>query len=151
LRNLKAINLDIDWRYLIKLLFRLRSVCRSKTEKVGLRSKIFDRDRTFSDCDSRIAVDWYGLNSNFRFLRLFNIYLIFKHLIWTSFSPLKKMFEILQSFKRRTLNKKKDNPDRNLDCRSKSKKVGLRSNFLIAIQTFWISIRNGLRSGVGSS
>jgi len=37
------------------------------------------------------------------------------------------MFEILQSFKRRTLNKKKDNPDRNLDCRSKSKKVGLRS------------------------
>ncbi len=37
------------------------------------------------------------------------------------------MFDILQSFKRRTLNKKKYNPDRNLDCRSKSKKVGLRS------------------------
>ncbi len=60
------------------------------------------------------------------------------------------MFEILQSFKRRTLNKKKTIPiviwiaDRN------PKRSDCDQKFLIAIQTFWISIRNGLRSGIGS-
>ena len=44
--------------------------------------------------------------------------------------------QVLQSFKRRTLNKKKDNPDRNLDRRSKSEKVRSRSKIYDRDPTF---------------
>ena len=60
-----------------------------------------------------------------------------KHLIYTLFSRLKKKSLKFCSFKRRTfLIKKIDNPDRNLDCRSKSEKAGFRSKIFDRDQTF---------------